>query len=421
MSQIKQIISREIIDSRGNPTIETKVILNNDIFASASIPSGSSIGQFEAVELRDEDNNRYHGAGVLKAVNNVNNLIGPKLAGFKCDDQRKIDQYLVDLDGSVNKKNLGSNTLLSISLAIAKVSSILHNLPLYKYLNNLSLDYGTIVKPKIPVPIFNIINGGKHGFGNLDFQEFQIIPASYKPFSEQLRSACEIYWELKKVFKHRNINVSVGDEGGFSPNLFTNLDALEIIKEAILKTIYRLGQQVFFGLDIAANYFKQGNRYLIKDKTELLNESDLLSFYLGLINEYHFLLIEDPFSDNDWTSFAALNSKTKNSTLIVGDDFIATNMARLRRAILESAISGVIIKPNQIGTLSETLEVISLAKKEGIKTIVSHRSGETTDTFIADLAVAVASDYVKFGAPARGERTVKYNRLLEIENGLKEI
>lgn len=418
MTKIKQIIAREILDSRSNPTVETKVILDNNLEAIASVPSGSSIGSFEAVEIRDNDPNRYHGMGVLKAILNVNQIIAPKLTGKDCTYQKNIDEIMIVSDPTPNKATLGSNAILSVSIAIAKAGALTQKVPLYVYLNNLLKQYGSDVQEIIPTPIFNIINGGKHGSGNLDFQEFQVIPGSYKNFAEQLRIGSEIYHTLKKVLKYRNAIDCVGDEGGFAPNLFTNQDALAIIMDAVRESYYKLGQSVFLGMDVAASYFKKQGKYQIKDKASGLDADDFITFYQELNNEYHLMLLEDPLAEDDWKAWSDLTAKMKDNTIIIGDDLIATNLNRLNKAIEEKAVTGLVVKPNQIGTLSETLKVVQRAKEVNLKIVLAHRSGETCDTFIADLGVAIAADYVKFGAPARGERVAKYNRLLEIEEEL---
>jgi len=419
MAKIKQIHAREILDSRANPTVETTVILDSGEKGTASVPSGSSVGKYEAVELRDGDLKRFNGLGVLKVVDNVNQMIGPKLIGFDSCDQEKIDKLMIELDGTANKAKLGANSLLSVSLAVAKAAAKANNFSLYHYLNQLAGKMGLAVEIKrIPQPTLNIINGGKHGAGNLDFQEFQILPASNKSFSQGLRMAVEIYQSLKKVLAYRKAVYSVGDEGGFAPNLYTNLDALEAIKEAIEETNYKLGFDVFLGLDIAPAFFMKGKDYQIKDRSGPLKTTQYIDFLLDLTSSYHLLTLEDPLSEDDWDSWRILTNKIGGKTFIVGDDLLVTNRSRLEKAVQEKACSAILIKPNQVGTLTETLKVIKMAKEGGFKISISHRSGETNDVFIADLAVAVQSDFVKFGAPARGERVCKYNRLLEIEEEL---
>ncbi|MCL4382370.1 MAG: phosphopyruvate hydratase [Patescibacteria group bacterium] len=418
MPKIKEIKAREILDSRGNPTIETKITLDNDILGIASVPSGASLGKYEALELRDADMNRYFGLGVLKAVGNVNQVIGPKLLGFDPTKQQEIDRLMIDLDGTENKSKLGANSLLSVSLAVASAASKSQKLPLYRYLNSLYGETLPTTIEKMPTPTFNIINGGKHGAGNLDFQEFHVVPATTKPYHEALRIGEEIYQKLKEVLIHRNAIRSVGDEGGFAPNLFTNLDTLEIILEAVKLTPHVFGRDVFLGLDIAASNFKKADGYQIKDKPNSLSANEFIEYLINLNKEYQLLILEDPLDEDDWEDWARLTQLLGKGTLIVGDDLLATNLLRLKQAIDKRLCTTILIKPNQAGTLSETLEVVKTARAGGFKVIVSHRSGETNDTFIADFAVAVGSDYVKFGAPARGERVAKYNRLLEIEEEL---
>jgi enolase len=419
MSKISRISAREILDSRGNPTVETTVFLDDGVSGTAQVPSGASLGKYEAVELRDNDPSRYNGQGVLKAVANVNQVIGPKLSNFDPGRQEEIDNLIISLDGTRDKSNLGANSLLSVSLAVAVAASQIKKLPLYRYLSVL---YGGSLPnaiSKMPTPTFNIINGGKHGAGNLDFQEFHVVPASNKAYNQCLRIGEEIYQALKKVLIARNAIHSVGDEGGFAPNLFTNLDAFEAIMESIRTTHYEFGKDVFLGLDVASSHFKKGDEYSIKDRTIPLKTTEFIEYLVDLNNQYSLLILEDPLDEDDWTSWQNLTETLGESVLIVGDDLLATNYERLSQAIKEKACNSVLIKPNQAGTLTETLKVIRLARQGGFKIIVSHRSGETNDTFIADLAVGVVADYVKFGAPSRGERIAKYNRLLEIESELK--
>lgn len=417
-SKIKEVKAREILDSRGNPTVETNVVLEDGSSGTASVPSGASLGKYEAVELRDGDPNRFGGLGVLKAVGNVNQIIGPKLVGFEPTKQTEIDKLMVNLDGTKDKSKLGGNSILSISLAIACAAANCAKIPLYRYLNSL---FGGILPTsieKMPTPTFNIINGGKHGAGNLDFQEFHVVPATTKPYHEALRIGEEIYQALKQVLIYRNAIHSVGDEGGFAPNLFTNLDALEAILEAIKITPNVFGRDVFLGLDVAATHFKKANGYQIKDRPISLKSVEFIEYLTDLNSQYHLLILEDPLEEDDWEGWEKLTQILGQETLVVGDDLLATNRERLKQAISKKACTAILVKPNQAGTLTETLEVIKVARQGGFKIIVSHRSGETNDTFIADLALGVGAEYVKFGAPARGERVAKYNRLLEIEKEL---
>ena len=418
MAKIKRLVATEILDSRGNPTIQTSVVLDTGHQATASVPSGASTGKAEAVELRDNDPNRFHGQGVLKAVNNVNSVIGPKILEVDPTQQSKLDQALIDLDATPNKANLGANALLSVSMAVLKAAAASLNLPVYKYL---SLKYG--LNPslkKLPSPTFNIINGGAHGAGNLDFQEFHIIPSLRFPYHQALQIGVEIYKSLKTTLKRRHLVHSIGDEGGYAPNLFTNLDALEVILETINQSPYKFAQDVFLGLDVAADFFFINGQYQIKDRAQPYSRDELIDYYQQLNREYHLFSLEDPLSAEDWNGWQKLNNELGSTTLIIGDDLLCTNKNRILKAIAAKACNAILIKPNQVGTISETIEVIKLCRKQDWKVIVSHRSGETNDDFIADFAVGVGADYTKFGAPARGERIVKYNRLLAIESELNQ-
>jgi len=416
---IYAVVSREILDSRGNPTVETTVILTSGYRGCASVPSGTSIGKYEAVELRDNDQKRYNGMGVLNAVHNVNTVLAHAIQGMDARKQSDIDKRIRQTDATADKHAMGSNSILSISLAVAKAAAAALRMPLYQYLHTLYPTEEPFAISRIPTPTFNIINGGKHGAGNLDFQEFHIVPASNKEYPDALRMGVEIYASVKQILKYRNAVYSVGYEGGFAPNLYTNLDAIEIIIEAIRNTPYRLGVDVFLGLDLAANSFQKDHGYQIKDKPGTLQPKDFIRFLADMHQKYRVLLLEDPLGEDEWEHWSELTKELGNEVLIVGDDLLATNPDRLTRAIRENAVSAILLKPNQIGTVTEFFDVVSLAKKHDIKTIVSHRSGETNDSCIADIAVAIQSDYVKFGAPCRGERVEKYNRLLEISSELK--
>jgi len=413
MAKIAKIKAREILDSRGNPTIETTVWLDTGHQGVASIPSGASTGKYEALELRDKDPNRFHGLGVLKAVDNVNNVIAPKILNLDPSKQTILDQTLINLDGTDNKSKLGANSILSVSQGVLEAASASYNLPTYAYLAkkyNLSNP-----NKKIPSPTFNIINGGAHGAGNLDFQEFHIIPSIRFSYHQALEIGDEIYHNLEEVLKRRQAIHSVGDEGGFAPNLFTNMDALEVILEAINQTPHKFASDVFLGLDVAANWFYKNGRYQIKDRAQSFTQKELIAYYFELNREYRLFSLEDPLQEDDWEGWAQLTSDLSANTLIVGDDILSTNKERVKKAIEKKACSAILVKPNQIGTISETIEVIKVCKDAGWKIIVSHRSGETNDNFIADFAVGIGADYTKFGAPARGERVAKYNRLLAIE------
>jgi enolase len=417
-STIYSVTSREILDSRGNPTIETTVVLNSGYRGTVAVPSGASIGKYEAIELRDHDEKRYNGKGVLKAIQNVQTVIQPKLKGMDALNQSVIDKTMIDLDGTPNKAVLGANSILSVSLAVTVASANHQRVPLYRYLNILANNGHATSMTRIPSPIFNVINGGKHGGGNLDFQEYHIVPASNRPFHEALQMGAELYHSIKQILINRGAVHATGDEGGFAPNLSTNMDALEILSEAIRTSAYRFGVDVFFGLDIAATSFKSDRGYQIKDRPVAYHTSEFIQYIKELHKMYRLLILEDPLGEDDWDGWVELNKDLGKEMLIIGDDLLTTNPERLTHAIEKKACSAILLKPNQIGTLSEFLSVVTLAKKNDIKCVVSHRSGETNDTYISDLAVAIQSDYVKFGAPARGERVAKYNRLLQIESEL---
>ncbi len=417
-TSIYAVNAREILDSRGDPTVETTVVLASGYRGTASVPAGTSLGKYEAVELRDHDEKRYNGMGVLNAMKNVNTTIASRVRGMDALLQSQIDKTLLDLDGTPDKHILGSNSILSVSLATAVAAANAKRLPLYRYLNAMFQQYRPTQMTRIPTPTFNIINGGKHGSGNLDFQEFHVIPATNKKFADALRIGAEIYKAVMRILKYRNAIFSVGYEGGFAPNLFTNIDAIQILSEAIHNSPYRYGVDVFLGLDLAANSFKRERGYQIKDRPGALSSDDFITYLKEVHKTYKLLILEDALSEDDWDHWVRLTADMGKEVLIVGDDLLATNPERLKRAIKEKACSAILCKPNQIGSLSEFLQVVTIAKSNDIKTIVSHRSGETNDAFVADLAVATQSDYVKFGAPARGERVAKYNRLLQIEQEL---
>lgn len=414
-SAIHTIVAREILDSRGNPTIETTVILENGYRATVGIPSGASASKYEVGELRDKDPSRFEGMGVLKAVQNVTTLIAPSLRGLDAFNQAKLDQTMIELDGTKDKERLGANSVLSVSLAAALAAANSQRVPLYGYINSLFSARIPTSMTRIPTPTFNVINGGKHGAGNLDFQEFHIVPASSLPYHKGLEMGVEVYHSVKKILTYRNAVHSVGDEGGFAPDLFTNLDAMEVLLQAIRATTYRFGVDIFLGLDVAATHFKTERGYQIKDRPLAYNARDFINYLKDLHEKYRLLLLEDPLDEDDWSAWSELTKALSHDVIIIGDDILATNATRLQRAIDEKACTGILLKPNQIGSLTEFLDVVALAKKHDIKTNVSHRSGETIDSYIADIAVGVQSDYVKFGAPARGERVAKYNRLSQIE------
>lgn len=411
MAKIKKILAREILNSRGEPTVEAKVILDDGFYGVSSAPTGASISKYEAVELRDTKDLRFAGLGVATAVSNVTNIIGPKLEGIEVAEQEKIDNILIQLDGTAKKSKLGVNSILPVSQAVLIAAAATAKIPLWQYINQ---KFANSIKPTVPVPLFNVINGGIHGADNLDFQEFLISPASTKPYPESLQLGVEIYFSLRKILTYKNHIYSLGDEGGFAPNLYSNAEAFEILTEAVSATQYRLAHDLFFGLDAAASHLLDGSHYVIKDRANPLTSDYLISYYKDLSDTFKLLILEDPLGEDDFDGWSKLTTQLGSRLIIVGDDLIATNLRKLETAISENLANATIVKPNQAGTITETLKVINRAKEVGWKIVLSHRSGETNDTFLADFAVAVAADYVKFGAPARGERVAKYNRLLEI-------
>jgi len=413
MPKITKLYAQEILDSRANPTIEVVAILDDGSYGVSSVPSGSSTGTYEAVELRDNDPGRFLGKGVLKAVNNVNQSIAGLLCGRDYSDITEIDHAMIKLDGTPNKSNLGANSILGVSMAVTKAFAMSLKLPLYRYIAQLS---GYTQRLTIPIPVFNMINGGKHGAGNLDFQEFHVIPVRQNSYASMLEMGAEIYQTIKKLLARRGAIHSVGDEGGFAPNLFTNLDALEILNESIIEIHHKPGIDVELGLDVSANTFLKDGKYFIKDRSQPMDSGEFIEYFRDLNSQYHLRLLEDPLSEDDWKGWAALTQELGPVTSIVGDDLLVTNKDRLQKAILEKACTAALIKPNQIGSVSETINFVNHARQAGMKINVSHRSGETVDTFIADFAVGTGADYAKFGAPARGERVAKYNRFLAIEN-----
>lgn len=417
--RIQKIIAREILDSRGNPTLEARVILKNGVSAVASVPSGASVGRHEALELRDNDKRRYQGQGVLKAVKNVNEKIARVLKGVKANGQQKIDQRMIELDGTKNKSKLGANAILAVSLACARVGAVSSRLPLYQYIRKL---YGFNAPQlySLPTPMFNIFNGGKHADTNLDFQEFMVIPVKKVKFSEKVRMGSEIFHELGKVLKTRGLDTDVGNEGGYAPDIDSAVDALDYIIEATEKAGYMPGKEVRLGLDVGASelYNKKRKKYIFHLDDSELTSDQLISLYQDWLGEYPIVLIEDGLAGDEWLAWKRMTKeliKANKKLLLVGDDLFVTNDERLRKGIDLGVANAVIIKPNQVGTLSETIKCVKLARQAAYKIIVSHRSGETTDDFIADLAVACGADYIKAGSLSRGERVSKYNRLMEIE------
>jgi enolase len=417
MSKIRNIYAREILDSRGDPTVETTVELENGISSKAAVPSGASKGIYEALELRDNSPKRYDGKGVLLACKNVNTKIVQLLKGIDVTQQQEIDQKMIKLDNTENKSKLGANAILSVSLACARTAAKSQNMELYQYI---STRYSLLVtRYSLPIPMFNIFNGGKHADTNLDFQEFMII-SSQKKFKEMVRIGAEIFYKLKDILLKKGYDTDVGNEGGYAPDIRSNKEAIEIILEAIEKAGYKSGKDVFLGLDAAASEFynKKQDYYILKNDNLILSREELINLYLNWTKKYHLVSIEDPLEQNDWKGWTSIMSNVKcqmSNIMIVGDDFFATNIKRLKKGIEQKCANAILIKLNQIGTLTETIECIKLAQKNNYKIIISHRSGETNDDFIADLAVAVRADYIKAGSLSRGERLAKYNRLMEIE------
>ncbi len=405
---IKELRGREILDSRGNPTVEAEVILTDGTKVVASVPSGASTGKREAVELRDNDSQRYFGQGVLKAVANINNIIRDQIVGQELN-QKNIDNILIALDGTENKSKLGANACLAVSLACLKAGAAANKQELYEYISA-----GAV---SLPIPMMNVINGGKHADNHLEIQEFMIVPV-VKSFKERLRAGAEIFHALKQILKEKGFSTNVGDEGGFAPNLESNEEALVLIEQAIVKAGYLPGKNVFIALDVAASEFydSQTEKYQIDGQAVIANE--LIRYYAKLIQKYPIISIEDPFYEDDFESLAVLTTIFKNKILLIGDDFFVTNVKYLRQAVATMAGNAILLKANQIGTISEMVETIKLAKNSGYKTVISHRSGETEDTFIADLAVGLNIPYIKTGSLSRGERICKYNRLLRIEEEL---
>ncbi len=428
MSKIKQITAREILDSRGNPTIETKVILANGITAKASVPSGASTGAHEAYELRD-GGKRYGGLGVLKAVNNVNTKIVKKLIGVDATKQEKIDDLMIKLDGTKNKRKLGANAILSVSLACARTAAIAKKKELYKYI---AANYKFPITPqpnkfgagqanfKLPVPSFNIFNGGKHADTNLDFQEFMILPLKKNSFAEKVRMGAEIFHELGHVLKKAGFDTDVGNEGGYAPDIVSSVQAIELIMAAMVNTGYQPGEDIGLGIDVGSSelYSRETGKYVFKLDQANFTSATLIGLYYEWFKKYPIISIEDGLAEDDWQAWQELTGELGKEIMIIGDDLFVTNIDRLRRGLKEKAANAILIKPNQVGTLTETIECVKLAQKHNYKIMVSHRSGETCDDFIADLAVAIGADYIKSGSLARGERLAKYNRLMEIEQNL---
>lgn len=409
--QIEQIHAREILDSRGNPTIEVEVTLKGGAKGRFAVPSGASTGEHEALELRDLEPDRYLGKGVRKAIENVFTKIAPALIGASALSQRHIDQTLLNLDGTPNKSELGANAILGVSIATAKAAAQALGLPLWKYL-------GGVNAHRLPVPMMNIINGGAHADNNVDFQEFMIIPIGAESFKEAVRMGAEIFHSLKKVLKGKGLNTAVGDEGGFAPNLARNDEALAVITEAIIQAGYQPGEEVGLALDVASSEFYRDGKYELSGEGRSLSSSELVEFYAQLCDQYPILSIEDGMAEDDWDGWAMITERLGDQIQLVGDDLFVTNPVRLRRGIETNVANSVLIKLNQIGTLTETLDCIEMAHRAGYTTVISHRSGETEDTTIADLAVAVNAGQIKTGSASRSDRVAKYNQLLRIEEVL---
>ena len=407
MNKITNVYAREILDSRGNPTIEVELTLNDEVLAVASVPSGASTGSKEALELRDNDKDRYLGKGVLKAVNNVNTIIRDNIVNKSFDSQKELDYYLISLDGTANKSKLGANAILGVSLAYLKASAIINGKELYEYLGS---DY------TIPRCMMNILNGGCHANNNLDIQEFMIIP-SKDDYKENLRMGSEIFHNLDKILKENNLSCGVGDEGGFAPNISSTKEALDLVSDAVKKSGYVLGSDVYLGLDVAASEFYKDNLYHFEGKD--LTSDELINYFLELIREYPIISIEDLLAEDDYEGWKKATSKLSNIQL-VGDDLFVTNKKLLEYGIKNNMANAILIKLNQIGTVTETLETIKLAKEHGYKTIISHRSGETDDTYIADFAVGLNAGQIKTGSMSRMDRICKYNRLLRIDEDIKK-
>jgi len=415
MSKIQKIQAREILDSRGNPTLEVLVTLESGVMAKADVPSGASTGTYEAVELRDEDTHRYKGKGVLKAIENVNVKIAEAVIGMEVQEQKAIDQKMIDLDGTENKSNLGGNAIVGVSLAVARTAAREKGLPLYAYIKKTYQFLGT--KYTLPMPMFNIVNGGKHSDSGLSIQEYKLVPQGIKKFKEQLRAGSEIFHTLAAILVSKGYSISVGDEGGFAPQLESNTQALELINQAIERAGYQKGVDAAIGLDAAANSFfdEKEERYIFKPENSTLSREMLVNIYSEWIDKHNVISVEDGLNENDWEGWKAMNEKIGKKAMLIGDDLIVTNAKRLETAIKQGACNAVLIKPNQIGTLTETIDCIKLAQQNKMKIVISHRSGETTDDFISDLAVGSNAEFMKSGSLSRGERICKYNRLMKIE------
>lgn len=413
MAVITDVYAREIMDSRGNPTVEVEVYLEDGTIGRAAVPSGASTGQFEAVELRDSESSRYLGKGVLQAVANVNDIIGPAILGFDASEQVAIDRIMIELDGTPNKAKLGANAILGVSMAVARAAAESYDLPLFQYLG------GTNAK-ELPVPMMNILNGGAHADNNVDIQEFMIMPIGATSFMEALRYCAEVYHTLKSVLKAKGLATGVGDEGGFAPNLGSNEEALQVITEAIEKAGLVVGKDIVFAIDAASSEFYKDGKYHLAGEGKVKTAAEMVEYYAELCEKYPIYSIEDGLAEEDWEGWKLLTDRLGKTVQLVGDDLFVTNTERLSRGIKEDTANAILIKVNQIGTLTETFDAIEMAKRAGYTAVISHRSGETEDSTIADIAVAVNAGQIKTGAPARSERVAKYNQLLRIEDMLAE-
>jgi enolase len=412
--EIESIIGREILDSRGNPTVEVEVALVDGSLGRAGVPSGASTGTHEALELRDGDKDRYGGKGVLRAVENVNDIIAPELEGMLAAEQAAVDAVMIDLDGTPGKSKLGANAILGVSLAVAKAAAEHFGLPLYRYL-------GGVAAHRLPVPMMNILNGGKHADNNLDLQEFMVMPVGAESFAEGLRMGAEVYHALKKVLADRGLSTAIGDEGGFAPNLGSNEEALQVIEEAIAKAGYEPGRDIALALDPAATEFYAKGKYVFKGEGKQRDGAAMVDYYDDLCSRHPIVAIEDGLAEDDWEAWKLLTQRLGGRVQLVGDDLFVTNVERLRQGIEMGAANSILIKVNQIGTLTETLAAIEIATRASYTAVVSHRSGETEDATIADIAVAVNAGQIKTGAPCRTDRVAKYNQLLRIEEELGEV
>ncbi len=412
MPTIIDVYGREILDSRGNPTVEVEILTESGGFGRAMVPSGASTGEHEALELRDNDKNRYLGKGVLKAVKNVNRVIAPKLIGIDVTDQRFIDELMINLDGTENKEKLGANAMLGVSIAALKAGASFLGMPLYRYI-------GGVSPKELPVPMLNILNGGEHADNSVDFQEYMVIPISAKSFKEAVRYAAEVFHTLKKVLQKKGYKTSVGDEGGFTPNSKNNYEPLDLILEATEKAGYEPGKDICIALDPASSEFYKNDKYILESEGKKLSSEEMVDYYVNLVEKYPIISIEDGLAEDDWTGWKILTEKLGDKIQIVGDDLFVTSVKRLKKGIQKNIANSILIKVNQIGTISETLDTIQLARTNNYTTVISHRSGETEDSFIADMAVGLNLGQIKTGSLSRSERVSKYNQLLRIEDELE--